>query len=147
MPFFDSDKEVERAAGCSVVEIYERWGERAFREAEQKVRRLLKGPAHVLSTGDGSFIEPALRQLILKQTISIWLKADLQTLHQRVTNRRTRPQLVEGNSWDILRELAEERYPIYGQANLCVESQEEAHERTADRLIRVLTAYQRDGSF
>ena len=48
MPFFDSDKEVERAAGCSVVEIYERWGERAFREAEQKiVRRLLKGPAHV----------------------------------------------------------------------------------------------------
>ena len=145
LPFFDSDKEIEKAAGCSIPDIYERWGEKAFKKAEYKViTRLLSGPVHVLSTGDGSFVEPELRALILKQTISIWLKADLDTLHQRVKHRHTRPQLFEGDSRDILAELVEERYPIYSQADLWVHSQDEAHEQTVDRLMEVLNPYLKD---
>lgn len=142
LPFFDSDKEVEKAAGCSISDIYALWGEKAFKEAERKViRRLLDGPPHILSTGDASFIPQDLRDMILEKTITIWLQADLDTIHERVKHRQTRPQLFEGDSREILSELVEERYAVYDQAHFSVQSCDETHDQTVTRIIDTLNAY------
>ncbi|MGL6187872.1 MAG: shikimate kinase [Holosporales bacterium] len=142
VPFFDSDREVERAAGCSIPDIYALWGEQAFKEAEQKtIKRLLDGPVHVLSTGDGSFIYEDLRQRMLESAICVWLMADLETIYRRVSHRKTRPQLLEGDSKEILKSLMEERTPIYAEAQLSISSQEEAHDLTVERVLKSLVTY------
>lgn len=142
IPFFDSDREVESAAGCSIPDIYALWGEDAFKEAERKViKRLLSGGAHVLSTGDGSFTHPDLRQKMLDSALCVWLKADLETIYRRVRHRKTRPQLLAGDSRIILEKLLEERSSIYSQAHIVVESQDEAHDMTVERVLEGLREY------
>ncbi len=81
LPFKDADGEIEAAAGRSIGEIFEKFGETAFREGERRViARLLDEPPHVLATGGGAFKDPETRKLIRQRATSIWLKADLEVL-------------------------------------------------------------------
>ena len=101
--FTDADSEIESAAGETIEEIFGRRGEAAFREGERKViARLLGNPVHVLATGGGAFMDPETRALIRERGISIWLRADLELLHQRVSRRNNRPLLKQGNPREIL---------------------------------------------
>ena len=144
IPFFDSDREVESAACCTIPDIYALWGEKAFKEAEARIiRRLLQTSPHVLSTGDGSFIQPDLQKEILENAIVIWLQADLETIHRRVRHRKTIPQLFEGDSLEILSTLIDQRSQIYAQAHLSVPSQDESHDLTVDRILKALSDYQK----
>lgn len=139
-PFCDSDQEVEKAAGgCSVADIYEQWGEQAFKEAERNViHRLLRTePVHVLSTGEGAFVDPQTRAILQDQTITVWLKSDIKVLITRV-QRKARPQLMEGNIEEILQGLVQERYPIYEMADVCVESDDEFYQDAVDRVLIAL---------
>lgn len=139
IPFNDSDQEVERAAGCTVADIFETWGEKAFKDAERRVvKRLLGEEVQIISTGDGAFIDPETRELIKENAISLWLRADPDILYERVTRRDTRPILFEGDPRKILEDMVEKRYPLYGQADLTVDSNDDAHEATVNRLMQVL---------
>ena len=94
LPFKDSDVEVERAAGCTIQEIFDRYGEAEFREGEKKViARLFGDEPSVVATGGGSFMNDEIRRLIKKTGISVWLRADLDLLDQRTQNRSHRPLL------------------------------------------------------
>src|ERR1700691_6768897 len=74
VPFCDADSEIEIAAGCSIVEIFDRFGEAAFREGERRViLRLLHQPPHVLATGGGALLDPATRGQLAKNAVSVWL--------------------------------------------------------------------------
>lgn len=142
IPFNDTDQEVERAAGCSVADIFETWGEKAFRDAERRViKRLLSGQTQVVSTGDGAFIDEDSRALIKENAISLWLRADPEILYERVIRRDTRPLLFEGDAKQILEEMIERRYPIYAKADLTVESNDDAHEATVERIMESLKGY------
>src|SRR6202008_2371950 len=91
VPFRDADAEIEAAAGCTVNEIFARYGEDAFRDGERKVlARLLAEPPHVLATGGGAFVDPETRERIKKDAISVWLKADLDLLLDRIGRTDTR---------------------------------------------------------
>ena len=139
-PFCDSDQAVEKAAGgCSVSDIYEQWGEAAFKTTENKViaRLLDTEPVHVLSTGEGAFIHDKSRTLLQDRTITVWLKSDILTLANRV-QRKMRPQLIEGNTEAVLEALVKDRYPIYGMADICVESDDEFYQEAVDRIIIAL---------
>lgn len=138
-PFNDTDQEVERAAGCSVADIFETWGEKAFRDAERRViKRLLNGPIHVISTGDGAFVDEESREVIKESAISLWLRANPEILYERVIRRDTRPLLFEGDAKQILEEMIERRYPIYAKADIIVESNDDAHEATVERVMEAL---------
>ncbi|MBS0271495.1 MAG: shikimate kinase [Proteobacteria bacterium] len=142
VPFHDSDQEVERAAGCSVADIFETWGEKAFRDAERRViKRLLNSQVQVISTGDGAFVEAESRELIKENAISLWLRADPEILYERVIRRDTRPLLFDGDARQILEEMIERRYPIYAKADLIVESNDDAHEATVERVMEALKDY------
>lgn len=140
--FHDTDQEVERAAGCSVADIFETWGEKAFRDAERRViRRLLSGPTQIVSTGDGAFIDDESRNIIKKNALSLWLRANPEVLYERVIRRDTRPLLFEGDARLILEEMVEKRYPLYGNADLIVESNDDAHEATVEKIMDVLKTH------
>mgnify|MGYP006182596555 CR=1 FL=1 len=61
-PFYDSDTEIEKAAGLSISDIFALHGEADFRRGEKQVlKRLLDLPPHVLATGGGAFIDAETR--------------------------------------------------------------------------------------
>jgi len=142
MPFRDADSEVEAAAGRSISEIFAALGEAAFRDGERRViTRLLEGPPHVLATGGGAFMNPETRALIKERAVSVWLKADLDVLARRIGRKDTRPLLVGRDPIDVLRELAEARYPVYGEADITVETGDTAHHVTVGQVIDALWAH------
>lgn len=139
VPFRDTDAEIEAAAGCSVNDIFSRLGEAAFRSGERKVMaRLLAEPPHVLATGGGAFADKETRARIKAKAISVWLKADIELLAERVARKRTRPLLKEGNPREVLEKLMREREPLYAEADITVESGADAHETTVKRIVEAL---------
>src|SRR5439155_8545574 len=94
LPFFDSDDEIEAAAGETVEEIFANRGERVFRDGERRViARLLAGPVHVLATGGGAFMDSTTRRVIGRTAVSLWPRADVGVLASRVSGRNNRPLL------------------------------------------------------
>lgn len=139
LPFRDADTEIETAAGCTINEIFERYGEPAFRDGERRViARLLTEPPQVLATGGGAFIDDATRAEIKKHAVSIWIKAPLEVLLDRVTRRDTRPLLKNGDPREIVTRLLADREPIYAQADLAVDSADGPHAVAVERIVEAL---------
>ncbi|TWB75111.1 shikimate kinase [Nitrospirillum amazonense] len=142
LPFVDADQEIERAAGCSIPEFFERYGEPAFREGERRViARLLDQPLQVLSTGGGAFMDADTRALVRQRAHSIWLRAELDLLVQRTARRGNRPLLKDSDPRETLRKLMELRHPYYAQADITVDSGDRPAEDTVDRVVESLQAY------
>jgi shikimate kinase len=139
LPFFDSDPEIEAAAGETIEEIFANRGERIFREGERRViARLLAQPVHVLATGGGAFMDSLTRAVIARRGVSLWLRADLDVLASRVLRRSNRPLLKQGEPRAILAELIERRYPVYAEADVVVDSGEASPEATVTRAVAAL---------
>jgi shikimate kinase/3-dehydroquinate synthase len=97
LPFKDADAEIEQAAGCSVQEIFARYGEMAFRDGERRViRRLMSGPPTVIATGGGAWMDPQTREAVAEAGISVWLRCPIPVLVRRVRGRDHRPLLRAG---------------------------------------------------
>ena len=139
LPFVDADSEIERAAGCSIAEMFERHGEPAFRDGERRViARLIDGAPRIIATGGGAFMHPETRTLILEQATAVWLDADIEVLADRVRRRNDRPLLRGRDAHEALRELAAARNPVYALAPIHIRSQPHPHEATVDAIIAAL---------
>jgi shikimate kinase len=122
-PFRDSDDEIASAAGMAIPEIFAQMGEPAFRAGERRViARLLDLPPQVLATGGGAFMNAETRALIRERALSVWIRADLDTLVERTARRNDRPLLRAGDPREILARLMAERHPVYAEADLTVDS-------------------------
>jgi len=142
LPFVDADDEIERAAGCSIAEFFTRYGEAEFRAGERRViARLLDKPPHVLSTGGGAYIHPETRALMRAKAVTVWLRAELDVLFDRVRRRGHRPLLRQGDPKETLGRLMTERYPIYAEADIIVDSTAQPADRTTDQVIEALRTY------
>ncbi|UCH75726.1 MAG: shikimate kinase [Rhodospirillales bacterium] len=143
VPFIDADSEIEAAAGCSIEEIFARHGEPAFRDGERRVvaRILETEPVHVLATGGGAFIDPDTRALIRERSISLWLRAELDVLFERVSRRSHRPLLKTADPRAKLAELMAQRYPIYAEGDIIVDSSAGPIGVMVDRVIAALATY------
>ena len=146
LAFVDADHEVERAAGCSIAEIFARHGEANFRDGERRViARLLDNPVHVLATGGGAFMDPRTRALIGERAISIWLRADLDLLLRRVARRNDRPLLQVAEPRQKLAELMTQRHPIYAEADIAVDSADGPPDVTLERVVEALESFLANG--
>ena len=142
MAFADADSEIEQAANASIPEIFEQHGEAYFRDGERRViQRLLDGAPKVLATGGGAFIQPDTRAAIQANAISIWLKADRDLLLSRVKRRNNRPLLRDGDPAEIIEKLIAERYPIYAEAAIHIQSRDIAHDVVIDDILAALADY------
>ncbi|NQV57437.1 MAG: shikimate kinase [Rhodospirillales bacterium] len=142
IPFVDTDEEVEKAAGCTIPEIFQRFGEEEFRSGERRViARVLSSPPAIVATGGGAFMDQNTRALFKKNAISVWLRANLDTLVKRTARRKGRPLLNNGKPREVLQSLMDERYPVYGEADIIVDVGDEDAEQTAARILNVINDY------
>ncbi len=143
LPFFDSDDEIEKASGRSVKSLFQNYGEAEFRAGERRViNRLLGGQVIVLSTGGGAFIPEATREILRERSLTIWLKADFDTIMERVGRKNTRPLLDVPDPEAAMRKLMDERYPIYAKAHITVAASKGTHFQTVERVMKAISDYQ-----
>ena len=141
LPFADADTEIEKAAGMSVAEIFDRFGEPYFRDGERRViARLVDGTPKVIATGGGAFLNEETRRLILENAVAVWLDANPRVLAERVGRRDTRPLLRGKNPVEVLTELARVRNPIYALAPYRVSSHKAPHETTVAAIMEAIGA-------
>lgn len=141
LKFVDADHEIETAAGQTIPEIFETYGEQHFRDGERRViARLLQGGPQVLATGGGAFMNELTRANIKRAGVSIWLKAELAVLMKRVMRRDNRPLLKTADPEARMRDLMAVRYPIYAEADVTVESREVPHEEVVCHIVTTLLA-------
>ena len=139
LPFRDADAEIELAAGCTIPELFARYGERDFRDGERRViRRLLAGEPLVLATGGGAFIDAETRATVRNEAVSLWLRCRLPTLVRRVASRQNRPLLHGGDPATILAGLMETRHPVYAEADLVVDCGDEPPDHTTGKVLDAL---------
>lgn len=142
IPFVDADDEIEVAAGKTISDIFTEHSEAYFRAGERKViARLLDGDTKVLATGGGAFMHLQTRKKIGETGVSIWLKADLPVLMKRVARRNHRPLLMGANPEATMRKLMDERYPVYEQADITIQSCDIPHESVVNDIVRRLGGF------
>jgi shikimate kinase len=139
LPFVDADTEIEAAADMSIPEIFATHGELYFRDGEARViARLLDGGPGVLATGGGAFMREDTRGRIRDKAVSIWLKADADTIMRRVKRRVDRPLLQTADPAATVARFIEERHPVYQQADITIASREVPHEKIVEECIVAL---------
>ena len=137
--FLDSDEEIEKAAQMTIPEIFAQRGEAEFRTGEMRViQRLLKETDLVLATGGGAFVNLDTRALVKSDAVSVWLKADIDVLFERVSRRSNRPLLKTADPRGTLEKLIEDRYPIYAEADVTVLSRDVPQDSVAADVISAL---------
>lgn len=140
--FVDSDDEIEKAANLTIPEIFETYGEAHFRDGERKViARLLSDGGKVIAVGGGAFENPQTRADIAEQGLSIWLKADFETLMARVRRRSHRPLLRNPDPEGTMKRLLEARSPNYALADMTVPSRDGAHTDVVQACLGALKAH------
>lgn len=142
LPFADSDHEIEAVSRMSIPDLFERYGEPEFRALEERViERLLREGPCVVSTGGGAFISEQTRAAIAGHGVSLWLKADLDLLMQRVMKNENRPLLRNPDPRAVMERLMEERYPVYAQADITVETRDVGRETITEETLQALGKY------
>ncbi len=139
LPFLDADDEIEKAADMTIPEIFQQHGEAYFRNGERRVigRILANGP-QVLATGGGAYMNEETRAAIREAGYSIWLNAELPVLMRRVLKRENRPLLKSGDPEGTMRRLMAERYPVYAEADMKIDSRDVPHEVTVGEILTAL---------
>lgn len=136
--FVDADEEIEKAAGMTIADVFDRYGEPHFRDGERRViARLIEesGGLMVIATGGGAFCNADTRALILGKAIAVWLDSDLDTLVARTARKDNRPLLQQGNPREVLGRLREERRAFYAQSPVQVTSDEGPHGKTVNKVL------------
>jgi shikimate kinase len=139
LPFIDTDHEIEAAAQMSVPEYFAKHGEADFRKGEQRViARLLRDGPRVLATGGGAFMNAETREAIRSRGVSVWLKADAETIMRRARKRSNRPLLQNSDPEGTVKRLIEVRYPTYAEADVTVETKDGTHDETLAYVMMAL---------
>ena len=128
IPFVDADKEIEKAAGMDIQDIFDQFGEEAFRSGEKKViKRLMTEGQKILATGGGAFMNEEIRADIAESGVSVWLNADLEILMKRVQRRANRPLFK-----------TEDRNPVYALSDIHIESRTVSRDVIAGEVVDLL---------
>jgi shikimate kinase len=147
LPFIDADAEIEKAANLTIPEIFSHYGETHFREGERRVvARLLADGPKVLATGGGAFMSEETREQCRAHGVTIWLKADVSVLLERVRKKSNRPLLQNPDPGSVLRQLLAEREPVYALADLSIASRDGPHYALVGEIVAALDSYLGKGS-
>jgi shikimate kinase len=142
VPFRDADHEIEEAAGLTVAELFEKFGEPFFRDgARRVVARLLGEPPHVLATGGGAYMDEITRAAMRAAAFTIWLRAPVEVLLGRIRKRETRPLLKDGDMRGTLERLLAARGPVYAEADMILDSADEPHGAAVEKIVAALAAH------
>ena len=141
LPFIDSDKEIEKASGCSISDLFATYGEEEFRRGEERImaRLLTESKPCVLSSGGGAFLSLKTQAIAKKHAISVWIRADVDLLSHRTEGRKHRPLVPAKDNKKAIERLVKECYPLYANADLTLDTHAEPISKTVQRLLKLLT--------
>ena len=138
LPFLDSDHEIERYLGCSIREFFDREGEGAFREVEERVigETMADLQQRVVATGGGSVLRPANRAAMKANATVVYLHTQVDDLARRLGRDTARPLLQVADPRQRLRDLYATRDPLYREvAHIVVDT---AH-KSATMLVNLIS--------
>jgi shikimate kinase len=142
LPFLDTDKMVSKMVGCSISDIFKYQSEKYFYQKElEAIDIALNSGITVIATGGGAFLHDNVREMITNRSVSIWLRAPLETLLERVSRKNTRPLLEQGDKRVILESLMADRYHLYDKANIIIDSDISTHYHVVNNIITKLQQY------
>jgi shikimate kinase len=140
LPFIDSDHVIEQRLGCSIRDYFAREGEAAFRDVEESViGELTQAQSCVLATGGGAVLRPANRQRLREAGHVIYLRSSPEEVFRRLRHDTNRPLLQVPDPMARLRELYEERDPLYRQtAHFVIETGRPSVSRLVNMILMQL---------
>jgi shikimate dehydrogenase len=114
LPYVDIDKVIEEKAGVSISEIFEVKGEEAFRQMERKeIANMGDLSGTIISCGGGAILNEANRDLLRRNSLVIWLWANIDTVLERVGSDNGRPLLRAPNNKSDIKRMIDMRAPLY----------------------------------
>ncbi len=144
--YMDSDEVIIDREQCSISDIFAQKGEAYFRTLEKQAMQslIISETPYLIGTGGGAFMNEETRNLIKEKSLSLFIKADIDVLVKRVGDGTGRPLFDGKDVRQVLEKLIEERYPIYEQADITVETFDEPLEETMARVTEALYNYLSD---
>ena len=141
LEFLDTDQEIEEYTGKSIEYIFKNSGEEYFRRIEEKIcLEVLSKSNCIVALGGGSIISSKVRNIIKKNSYSIYLKVDTKILSKRIANTKKRPLLKNVDKNKVLERLYKKRKKFYSEANLIIENNFEKR-KVLTKIISVLENY------
>jgi len=135
--FIDIDNVLENDSKMKIPEIFEKRGEKFFRNLEEKITlKLLNSTDNVISLGGGGFINEKIRKEVLKNNFSFWLNCDTQTLLKRIKKNRKRP-IAFNLSDNGLTELITKRTKIYSKAQFKVNCHKLSKTEIVKKILKI----------
>ena len=121
--FVDTDEEIIKSQKISINEIFEKYGEKAFRTIETvQLKDVLKNDNQVIATGGGIVISEDNLNLLLNNSVLIYLKAEPEELYKRVKNNKERPLLNDCNIKEKIINLLGQREEKYKKAHFTIDT-------------------------
>jgi shikimate kinase len=138
LEFFDSDHEIESKTGADIAWIFDLEGEEGFRKRElDTINELSDKQGIVLATGGGSIITPAVRNRLSARGIVVYLQTTIDKQVARTQRDKRRPLLQNDDPETVLRNLAEERNPLYEEvADYVVDTDDQSARSVANQIIQ-----------
>jgi shikimate kinase/3-dehydroquinate synthase len=139
LPFYDLDQQIEQATGQTIANLFAQRGEQAFRELEcDMLTQTIFVPRGVIATGGGVVLNERNRRLMRHRGWVIYLRASPETLWQRLQHTTDRPLLRTELPYETLQAIAQQREPLYQEADWVIDTDALCPEEVADAIVRVL---------
>lgn len=136
----DPDQVLEENAGTTISTIFSEYGEDYFRDLETKtLESISEGEKQVIATGGGVVIKDRNWDIMKEAGLTIYLKAPVEVLYERIKDSTHRPLLQVENPLERARELLDEREHLYQKADLIIDTESMSVDEVAQELIRDLT--------
>lgn len=144
MTFIDMDRVIIEEAGCSISRIVEEHGWPHFREREKRLLlRLAQGTGQVIATGGGVVLYAENRALLSKMGPVIWLKADPDTIVERLKQDTAgmvqRPAFSDRTLREETEAMLQARTPLYASiSNIAVDTSARDIRECVDEIVRII---------
>ena len=141
LPFIELDREIERAAGVELSEIFALQGKAGFRQHELRCLEhiVAEHPRAVIATGGSLVTEPAAYDLLLSTCFVVWLKAAPEIHMERVKAQGDlRPMADNPQAMDDLRAILDSRQSLYARAHATIDTTGSTQESAVASLIALL---------
>lgn len=141
MPVEDTDKLIEKKAGCSISEIFANRGEEAFRQMETELLQEIseRSYARIFSVGGGTPVREENRVLLKKCGTVVYLRIQPETVFERLKDDKTRPLLQCEDPLEKIKNLMQQRREAYEScADLIIDVDGLDVEECLDQIVKVV---------
>ena len=135
--FYDIDQIIEKELEMNISDIFEKKGEKFFRDVEEKTTlKILKKKWIVVSLGGGAFINKKIREEILKNHLSFWLNWNSKTLIQRIKKNIKRPIALKSSTSELI-DLIKKRSVVYSKSKYKINCEKLSKNEIVNEIINI----------